>query len=141
MALRSLEDPTLLQLSNGVFTIVVLLALAGGWGFFKTRVRTPQTVQRLWIHGLKEGDENPLRRRRSASSWCSPRISACSHALARRQSRITVSAGTFTRTAVGLLHAQPAKEPQLDHAALALVELREWLQRVDRRRLSTMLKE
>ena len=42
MAARSLEDPTLLQLSNGVFTIVVLLALVGGWGLFKTRVRTPQ---------------------------------------------------------------------------------------------------
>ena len=42
MAARSLEDPTLLQLSNGVFTIVVLLMLVGGWGLFKTRVRTPQ---------------------------------------------------------------------------------------------------
>jgi hypothetical protein len=42
MAARSLEDPTLLQLSNGVLTIVVLLAAAGGWGLFKTRARTPQ---------------------------------------------------------------------------------------------------
>ena len=32
MAARSLEDPTLLQLSNGVLTIVILLAVAGGWG-------------------------------------------------------------------------------------------------------------
>jgi serine/threonine protein kinase len=40
MAARSLEDPALLQLSNGVFTIVVLLVLIGGWGLFKTRVRT-----------------------------------------------------------------------------------------------------
>jgi hypothetical protein len=38
MAARSLEDPTLLQLSNGVLTIVVVLAAAGGWGLFKTRV-------------------------------------------------------------------------------------------------------
>jgi hypothetical protein len=45
MAARSLEDPTLLQLSNGVFTIVVLLALAGGWGLFKTRGPTPQAAQ------------------------------------------------------------------------------------------------
>jgi hypothetical protein len=42
MAARSLEDPALLQLSNGVFTIVVLLVLVGGWGLFKTRLRTPQ---------------------------------------------------------------------------------------------------
>jgi hypothetical protein len=41
MAARSLEDPTLLQLSNGVLTIVVLLAVAGGWGLFKTRVPAP----------------------------------------------------------------------------------------------------
>jgi hypothetical protein len=40
MAARSLEDPALLQLSNGVFTIVVVLVLVGGWGLFKTRVRT-----------------------------------------------------------------------------------------------------
>ena len=45
MAARSLEDPVLLQLSNGVFTIVVLLALAGGWGLFKTRGVTPQPAQ------------------------------------------------------------------------------------------------
>jgi hypothetical protein len=45
MAARSLEDPALLQLSNGVFTIVILLALAGGWGLFKTRVVTPQPAQ------------------------------------------------------------------------------------------------
>jgi hypothetical protein len=45
MAARSLEDPALLQLSNGVFTIVILLALAGGWGLFKTRVATPQPAQ------------------------------------------------------------------------------------------------
>jgi hypothetical protein len=45
MAARSLEDPTLLQLSNGVFTIVVLLVLVGGWGLFKTRVRTAQPAQ------------------------------------------------------------------------------------------------
>ena len=45
MAARSLEDPALLQLSNGVFTIVVLLVLVGGWGLFKTRVRTPQPAQ------------------------------------------------------------------------------------------------
>ena len=42
MAARSLEDPALLQLSNGVFTIVILLGLAGAWGVFKTRVVTPQ---------------------------------------------------------------------------------------------------
>jgi hypothetical protein len=42
MAARSLEDPALLQLSNGVFTMVVLLALAGGWGLFRTRAVTPQ---------------------------------------------------------------------------------------------------
>jgi hypothetical protein len=35
----------LLQLSNGVFTVVVLLVLVGGWGLFKTRVRTPQPAQ------------------------------------------------------------------------------------------------
>ena len=45
MAARSLEDPTLLQLSNGVFTIVILLAVAGGWGLFKTRVPTPPPAQ------------------------------------------------------------------------------------------------
>ena len=45
MAARSLEDPTLLQLSNGVLTIVILLALAGGWGLFKTRVSTAQPAQ------------------------------------------------------------------------------------------------
>ena len=45
MAARSLEDPTLLQLSNGVLTIVFVLAIAGGWGLFKSRVRTPQPVQ------------------------------------------------------------------------------------------------
>src|SRR6185436_33947 len=45
MAARSLEDPTLLQLSNGVLTIVILLALAGGWGLFKTRVSTTQPAQ------------------------------------------------------------------------------------------------
>jgi len=45
MAARSLEDPALLQLSNGVFTIVVLLALAGGWGLFKTRVPASQPAQ------------------------------------------------------------------------------------------------
>ena len=45
MAARSLEDPTLLQLSNGVLTIVVLLAAAGGWGLFKSRVSTPQPAQ------------------------------------------------------------------------------------------------
>ena len=45
MAARSLEDPTLLQLSNGVLTIVVLLAVAGGWGLFKTRVATSQPAQ------------------------------------------------------------------------------------------------
>jgi hypothetical protein len=45
MAARSLEDPTLLQLSNGVLTIVVLLAVAGGWALFKTRVPTPQPAQ------------------------------------------------------------------------------------------------
>jgi hypothetical protein len=45
MAARSLEDPALLQLSSGVFTIVLLLALAGGWGLFKTRVPTPQPAQ------------------------------------------------------------------------------------------------
>jgi hypothetical protein len=45
MAARSLEDPTLLQLSNGVLTIVLVLAIAGGWGLFKSRVRTPQPVQ------------------------------------------------------------------------------------------------
>ena len=45
MAARSLEDPTLLQLSNGVLTIVVLLAVAGGWGLFKTRVATPQPAR------------------------------------------------------------------------------------------------
>jgi hypothetical protein len=43
MAARSLEDPALLQLSNGVFTIVILLALAGGWGLFKTH--TPQPAR------------------------------------------------------------------------------------------------
>jgi hypothetical protein len=42
MAARSLEDPALLQLSNGVFTLVILLALVGGWGLFKTREVTPQ---------------------------------------------------------------------------------------------------
>ena len=42
MAARSLEDPVLLQLSNGVLTIVVALAIAGGWGLFKSRVRTTQ---------------------------------------------------------------------------------------------------
>ena len=31
MAARSLEDPTLLQLSNGVLTLVFVLAIAGGW--------------------------------------------------------------------------------------------------------------
>ena len=41
MAARSLEDPALLQLSNGVFTIVVLLVLLGGWGLFNTRLRAP----------------------------------------------------------------------------------------------------
>ena len=46
MAARSLEDPTLLQLSNGVLTIVVVLAAAGGWGLFKTRVAAaPQPHQ------------------------------------------------------------------------------------------------
>ena len=45
MAARSLEDPTLLQLSNGVLTIVFVLAIAGGWGLFKSRVRTPQPAQ------------------------------------------------------------------------------------------------
>jgi hypothetical protein len=45
MAARSLEDPALLQLSNGVFTVIVLLALAGAWGLFKTRVPTPQPGQ------------------------------------------------------------------------------------------------
>jgi hypothetical protein len=45
MAARSLDDPTLLQLSNGVLTIVVLLAVAGGWGLFKTRVPTSQPAQ------------------------------------------------------------------------------------------------
>ena len=45
MAARSLEDPALLQLSNGVFTMVILLALAGGWGLFKTREVTPQPAQ------------------------------------------------------------------------------------------------
>jgi hypothetical protein len=45
MAVRSLEDPTLLQLSNGVLTIVVLLAAAGGWGLFRTRVPAPQPAQ------------------------------------------------------------------------------------------------
>ena len=45
MAARSLEDPTLLQLSNGVLTLVVLLAAAGGWGLFKTRVGTPHPAQ------------------------------------------------------------------------------------------------
>ena len=45
MAARSLEDPALQQLSNGVFTIVILLALAGGWGLFKARVVTPQPAQ------------------------------------------------------------------------------------------------
>ena len=45
MAARSLEDPTLLQLSNGVLTIVFVLAIAGGWGLFKSRVRTPQPPQ------------------------------------------------------------------------------------------------
>ena len=45
MAARSLEDPTLLQLSNGVLTVVVLLALASGWGLFKTRVPTSQLAQ------------------------------------------------------------------------------------------------
>jgi serine/threonine protein kinase len=45
MAARSLEDPALLQLSNGVFTIVILLALAGGWGLFKTREVAPQPAQ------------------------------------------------------------------------------------------------
>ena len=39
MAARSLEDPALLQLSNGVFTIVTLLALAGGWGLAQRRAR------------------------------------------------------------------------------------------------------
>ena len=45
MAARSLEDPTLLQLSNGVLTIVVVLAAAGAWGLFKTRAPTPQPAQ------------------------------------------------------------------------------------------------
>jgi hypothetical protein len=45
MAVRSLEDPTLLQLSNGVLTIVVLLAAAGGWGLFRTRVPASQPAQ------------------------------------------------------------------------------------------------
>ena len=45
MAARSLEDPALLQLSNGVLTIVFVLAIAGGWGLFKSRVRTPQPAQ------------------------------------------------------------------------------------------------
>jgi hypothetical protein len=45
MAARSLEDPALLQLSNGVFTMVVLLALAGGWGLFNTRAVTPHPAQ------------------------------------------------------------------------------------------------
>ena len=45
MAARSLEDPALLQLSNGVLTIVVVLAIAGGWGLFKSRVRTAQPAQ------------------------------------------------------------------------------------------------
>jgi hypothetical protein len=45
MAVRSLEDPTLLQLSNGVLTIVVLLAAAGGWGLFRTRVPAPQPAR------------------------------------------------------------------------------------------------
>ena len=45
MAARSLEDPVLLQLSNGVLTIVFVLAIAGGWGLFKSRVRTPQPAQ------------------------------------------------------------------------------------------------
>jgi len=45
MAARSLEDPALLQLSNGVLTIVVVLAIAGGWGPFKSRVRTAQPAQ------------------------------------------------------------------------------------------------
>jgi len=45
MAARSLEDPVLLQLSNGVLTIVVALAIAGGWGLFKSRVRTTQPAQ------------------------------------------------------------------------------------------------
>jgi hypothetical protein len=44
MAARSLEDPALLQLSNGVFTIVFLLTLAGGWGLFKTRGVTSQLL-------------------------------------------------------------------------------------------------
>jgi serine/threonine protein kinase len=45
MAVRSLEDPTLLQLSNGVLTIVVLLAAAAGWGLFRTPVPAPQPAQ------------------------------------------------------------------------------------------------
>jgi hypothetical protein len=45
LAARSLEDPTLLQLSNGVLTVVVLLVAAGGWGLFKTRVPAPQPAQ------------------------------------------------------------------------------------------------
>ena len=45
LAARSLEDPTLLQLSNGVLTIVVLLVAAGGWGLFRTRVRTALPAQ------------------------------------------------------------------------------------------------
>jgi hypothetical protein len=45
MAARSLEDPALLQLSNGVLTIVLVLAIVGGSGLFKTRVRTPQPAR------------------------------------------------------------------------------------------------
>jgi hypothetical protein len=45
MAARSLEDPTLLQLSNGVLTLVVLLAAAGGWGLFRTRLGAPRPAQ------------------------------------------------------------------------------------------------
>jgi hypothetical protein len=42
LAARSLEDPVLLQLSNGVLTIVFALAIAGGWGLFKSRLRPTQ---------------------------------------------------------------------------------------------------
>ena len=67
-----------------------------------------------------------MRSRRLAAR--SRRSSRSSHAFASRQSRITVSGETQHRR--GLLDAQPAEKPQLDDAALSLVERRQRLQRI-----------
>ena len=64
-----------------------------------------------------------------ASCDRSPRISRISQAFASRQSRITVSGETLQHRR-GFLDAQSAEKPQLDDAALSLVERRQRVERI-----------